>query len=95
MPLLNVKKVIPVLTIHLPSVAFIPGTMSIKGQLNSEIGPVGQAHITMTFGKKKVDIISGDDGTFNAKIKNNMSFGLFGSQPLEFTAVLKNRGKLR
>ena len=84
---LNVKKVVPVLTIHLPSVAFIPGTMSIKGQLNSEIGSVGQAHITMTFGKGKVDIISGDDGTFNATIKNKMNFGLFGSQPLEFTAV--------
>ncbi len=84
---LNVKKVVPVLTTHLPSVAYIPGTMSVKGQLNSEIGPVGQAHITMTFGKGKVDIISGDDGTFNATVKNKMSFGLFGSQPLEFTVV--------
>jgi hypothetical protein len=84
---LNVKKVVPILTIYLPSVAFIPGKMSVKGQLNSELGPVGKAHITMTFGKGKADIVSGDDGTFSATIKNDMSFGLFGSQTLEFSAI--------
>ena len=84
---LNVKKVVPILTIYLPSVAFIPGKMSVKGQLNSELGPVGKAHITMTFGKGKADIVSGDDGTFSATIKNDMGFGLFGSQTLEFSAI--------
>ena len=84
---LNVKKVVPILTIYLPSVAFIPGKMSVKGQLNSELGPVGKAHITMTFGKGKADTVSSDDGTFSATIKNDMSFGLFGSQTLEFSAI--------
>ena len=84
---LNVKKVVPILTIYLPSVAFIPGKMSVKGQLNSELGPVGKAHITMTFGKGKADTVSSDDGTFSATIKNDMGFGLFGSQTLEFSAI--------
>jgi len=85
--ILNVIKAIPVLTLHLPSVAFIPGTMQVKGQLNSELGPVGQAHITMTFAKGKADIITADDGMFLANIKNSMGFGLFGSQTLEFSAI--------
>jgi hypothetical protein len=84
---LNVKKATPVLTINLPSVALVPGSFVVNGKLDSEIGPVERAHITMIFEGKKIDAVSGDDGTFSATIKNNMGFGLFGSQSLEFMAI--------
>ena len=85
---LNVVKSIPVsLTTDLPSVVFIPGSFSLRGKLNSGIGPVAQAGITMTFGGKTADAVSGADGTFNASFRNNMGFGLFGSQTLEFKVM--------
>ena len=84
---LNVKKATPVLTINLPAVALIPGSFIVNGKLDSEIGPVERAHITMTFEGRKVDAVSGDYGTFSATIRNNMGFGLFGSQSLEFMVI--------
>ncbi len=85
---LNVVKAIPViLTSNLPSVVLIPGSFNIHGKLNSEIGPVTQARLSMTFEGKQVNAVSGDNGAFNASIRNNIGFGLFGSQSLELKVI--------
>jgi hypothetical protein len=79
---LNVAKAIPVISTKMPSFALIPGSFVINGKLDSEIGPVGGAHITTTFAGNKLDVISGSDGKFTAAFKQNWGFGLFGTQPL-------------
>jgi hypothetical protein len=84
---LNVTRAIPVLTLDLPSVAFIPGNLVVRGKLASEIGSVEGAHITMNFEGRDVDVLSGSDGTFSATIRKNVGFGLFGSQSLDFKIV--------
>jgi hypothetical protein len=83
-PLIILKAISVNLTTNLSSITFIPGSFHVRGKLDSEIGPAAQAGITMIFEGRRVDALSGEDGTFSATIKNNMGFGLFGSQLLEF-----------
>ena len=86
--ILTVIKVIPVLlTSDLPFVVFIPGSFNVHGKLNSEIGPLTQVPIVMTFEGKQLNVVSSDDGTFRATVRSNMGFGLLGSQSLEFTVM--------
>jgi hypothetical protein len=84
---LNVTQVTPVLTVKLPSVTFIPGSFDIQGVLDSDLGPVAQARIIMTFDGKQVEAVSGDDGTFSATISNSWGLGLFGSQIMNFNII--------
>jgi hypothetical protein len=85
---LTVVKAIPVLlTTKLPFAVMIPGSFHVRGKLTSSIGPVSQARVTITFEGKQVSAVSGDDGTFNAVIRNSMGFGLFGSQSLQITST--------
>jgi hypothetical protein len=79
---LNVTKSLPVLSLQVPSFVFIPGSFNISGKLDSDTGPVAQAHITLTFAGKQFEAVSADDGTFKATIANKMGFGLFGSQSM-------------
>ena len=82
--MINVKKTTPVLIVDMPYLAIIPGNIIVQGKIDSEIGPYGQANITIIFEGKQVEAVSSNDGEFTATIGNNIGFGLFGSQSIDF-----------
>jgi hypothetical protein len=81
---LNVTKAVPVLTADLPRFCFIPGSIHVQGKIDSSAGVYAAVPVTLAFGGKNTDIITGSDGTFDAKIQYGMGFGLFGNQSLDF-----------
>ncbi len=85
---LTVAKSIPVvITVNTPVVVFIPGSFTVRGKLTSAIGPLPQADIAIMFEGRKVDAVSGNDGSFTALIRSKMGFGLFGSQSMQITVA--------
>ena len=84
--ILNVTRVTPILDIDIPGVALIPGGVELEGKLHSEVGPPSGALINIELGESKVELVSSEDGSFSAKIKVGMGFGLIGSQDLVIQA---------
>ena len=65
----------------------IPGGISLEGKLYSEVGPLSGALVRMELGKSQVEVISSEDGTFDAEIKMGMGFSLIGSQALAIQVI--------
>jgi len=83
---LNVTRAGLLLDIEKPRMVMIPGHINIKGRLHSEMGPVSGASIRLKLGKSRAEVVTSDDGTFDAKIKAGMGFSLIGSQDLSIEA---------
>ncbi len=83
---LNVTRVTPILDISIPRVAFIPGSVELEGKLYSEFGLPSGALIIMGLGESRVELVSSNDGSFDAEIKVGIGFGLIGSQDLVIQA---------
>tara|TARA_B100000315_G_scaffold256758_1_gene303505 strand:+ start:4037 stop:6001 length:1965 start_codon:yes stop_codon:yes gene_type:complete len=79
---LDVTKVTPFLDIDIPRVAFIPGSVGLKGKLHSEIGLPNGASIMVGLDESKTEFASSDDGSFDAEIKMGMGFSLISSEDL-------------
>ncbi|MCX6003245.1 MAG: hypothetical protein NTX46_02255, partial [Chloroflexi bacterium] len=84
---LNVAKAVPVLTINFPTSVMIPGRVELRGKIQSEIGPLQNADISIGLDKARVEVKSKDDGTFDVSLKMSMGFELVGSQPLVVQVV--------
>jgi len=80
--ILNVTRATPILDLDLPKVAMIPGSIGLEGKLYSELGPLNEASMRMQMGESQVELVSSKDGTFDAKIKAGLGFGLIGLQDL-------------
>ena len=85
-PLL-VTRTTPLLDLDTPNLAFIPGTVRIKGVLYSEDSPLSGATIKMKMGNSQVDTTSSADGAFDAKLKIGMGFGFLGTQVLKVEVI--------
>jgi hypothetical protein len=85
--ILNVTRTTPVVAVNTPTVALVPGRISLEGRLYSEMGPLSGAKLRMGFGKSEVELVSSGDGTFKIKIMSGMGFDLIGSQALEIQVI--------
>jgi len=85
--ILNVTKALPILDINLPGIAMIPGSIGLGGKLYSEVGPLSEALVKMGLGKSQVEVVSSENGTFDAEIKMGMGFSLIGSQNLAIQVI--------
>ena len=79
---LDVTKVTPFLDIDIPRVAFIPGSVGLKGKLHSEIGLPNGASIMVGLGESRTEFASSEDGSFDTVIKMGMGFSLISSEDL-------------
>lgn len=86
---LNVTRATPVLDLSMPKVALIPWSVSLKGRLYSEVGPLSEASVKIGLGKSQTEMVTSQDGTFDTKIKTGMGFGLIGSQDMTIQAMPK------
>ncbi len=84
--ILNITLVTPILDINIPKVALMPGSVVLEGKLHSEVGPLSGALIKMRLGESRVELVSSEDGSFEAKIRVGMGFSLIGSQDLVIQA---------
>ena len=85
--ILDVTKALPILDINLPGIAMIPGSIGLGGKLYSEVGPLNGALVRMGLGKSQVEVVSSENGTFDAEIKMGMGFSLIGSQNLAIQVI--------
>ena len=85
--ILDVTKALPILDINLPGIAMIPGSIGLGGKLYSEVGPLSEALVKMGLGKSQVEVVSSENGTFDAEIKMGMGFSLIGSQNLAIQVI--------
>jgi hypothetical protein len=79
---LNVTKATPILMINLPTMVLMPGNFNLSGRLESELGPLQQALITINLGNAKAEVRSADDGTFATDMKMGTRLDLIGSEAL-------------
>ncbi|MFC2044599.1 hypothetical protein ACFLT8_05360 [Chloroflexota bacterium] len=80
--ILNVTTATPILGLSIPRMVITPGNVGLNGKLYSEVGPLSKASVTIGLGKSQVELVSSEDGAFNAKIWIGMSLGLVGTQDL-------------
>ncbi len=77
---LEVVRATPLLEVNLPGFGLIPGTITIDGRAYSEIGALSQATLRIEMGKSNTEVLTADDGTFEAEIKTGLDFGLIGTE---------------
>ncbi len=70
------------LDLSLPNLCLIPGTISIDGELYSELGPLKNALITMEMSDKTAQSQSSMEGAFTGGINKGMEFSLLGYQQI-------------
>lgn len=80
--MLYVTKAKPVIELVIPGVAFIPGSIKLKGKLYSEVGPLGNANVEAILGDSRVKFLSSGDGFFDHGINVGMSLSFMGSREL-------------
>jgi len=85
--ILDVTRATPVLSLDIPAVAIIPGSIELSGKLHSEVGPLRGSAFQMQMGESQVKLTSSEDGTFDTKIRAGMAFGLLGWRDLKIDGV--------
>ena len=85
--ILRVTREILVLEMNLPTIAVIPGSINLSGNLHSPLEPPAGALIQMRMDNSLVETVIATDGTFNINMKMGLGFTLFGSQELEISVI--------
>lgn len=78
--LFEVVRVTPVIEMSPPALAVMPFAVTVKGKVDSEIGPLGGLPIEASFNGHEARGVTSEDGSFSVRVDTGFDFSLIGSQ---------------